>query len=566
MNAAPVSDNSTLLLDEFYRELDKNNMKLRKPDKIISELKEQNIKINSKNKVNFSEKDLYPKFSNYEAISSLIINLIEFENKITDTYCKIKKKISNKRDNKLINPVLITFHKKLKHFINSIQIFKSYQKNHPSIYQEVFIKSLDNRINECERTIHLAENLLNYFGVNFKPHTPLVYKNSQKSKKPSLSRTIPISVKITLYPPLSCKGINAINKIFNNQNRIKREIEKINQTRKNSFYNKLNFKSLNARLHLYMKGEVAIESSKKGIFAITKHLIGSGAFKKIYLAVDLKSHELVAHAVTKLIQKIDFPEPCEIEKLSFNEFKILGYFQNDPEFVKVLHICSWISQKENRKIGIMMEYCNKGSLKTYIHKITSNKQKSPNYWNILLDCFIALVKLEERGIIHRDIKPENILLNKENTGRLRAKIGDFGFALTRAQLKNNHSNRGTMLYTPPECLSTSFNYNSQTATSLKGDIWAMGCVLYEMRFKTEFFDYPLGSSTEEQVEFFDYLISLKQEDIWNKFTSDQDKDGLKQLNVRMLSIDPEDRPSAIECFEIFESVRQLTLTPSTTTH
>lgn len=77
---------------------------------------------------------------------------------------------------------------------------------------------------------------------------------------------------------------------------------------------------------------------------------------------------------------------------------------------------------------------------------------------------------KEGRIIHRDIKPANIFLDADHN----VKLGDFGLA----KRLNNEDNFGmTMLndayYLSPEQLTTG------TFTE-KTDIWAIGCLLYQM--------------------------------------------------------------------------------------
>jgi len=75
------------------------------------------------------------------------------------------------------------------------------------------------------------------------------------------------------------------------------------------------------------------------------------------------------------------------------------------------------------------------------------------------------------GVVHRDIKPANILLSPEG----RPTIMDFGLArLTEAsKLTRQDQTVGTAAYMSPEQLQGG-NVDHRT------DIWALGCVLYEM--------------------------------------------------------------------------------------
>jgi serine/threonine-protein kinase len=100
----------------------------------------------------------------------------------------------------------------------------------------------------------------------------------------------------------------------------------------------------------------------------------------------------------------------------------------------------------------------------------------------------ALDYAHRHGVIHRDIKPENILLHDG-----RALVADFGIALAASSAGSRMTETGMSLGTPhymaPEQAMGERTLDART------DVYALGCVLYEMLTG----DPPFTGSTAQAI-------------------------------------------------------------------
>ncbi|XP_049720774.1 serine/threonine-protein kinase Nek1 isoform X8 [Elephas maximus indicus] len=187
--------------------------------------------------------------------------------------------------------------------------------------------------------------------------------------------------------------------------------------------------------------------------------IGEGSFGK---AILVKSKEDGRQYVIKEIN-ISRMSSKEREE-SRREVAVLANMKH-PNVVQYRE-----SFEENGSLYIVMDYCEGGDLFKRI-----NAQKGILFQeDQILDWFVqiclALKHVHDRKILHRDIKSQNIFLTKDGT----VQLGDFGIArVLNSTVELARTCIGTPYYLSPEICENK-PYNN------KSDIWALGCVLYEM--------------------------------------------------------------------------------------
>jgi len=122
---------------------------------------------------------------------------------------------------------------------------------------------------------------------------------------------------------------------------------------------------------------------------------------------------------------------------------------------------------------IIMQYCEGGDLSSYIKDMATQKMRirEAQIMTYLVQVLQALQYIHQERILHRDLKSSNLFLMERKSV---IKLGDFGISrVLEDSVAVAHSVVGTPYYMSPEvCESKPYTY--------KSDVWALGCVLYEL--------------------------------------------------------------------------------------
>nr|XP_042901632.1 serine/threonine-protein kinase Nek8 isoform X2 [Parasteatoda tepidariorum] len=188
-------------------------------------------------------------------------------------------------------------------------------------------------------------------------------------------------------------------------------------------------------------------------------LVGRGAHGTVYLCNQKPDNK---HVILKEIP-VDQMTVDE-RQTSMNEAKVLAMLDH-PNVVAY-----YDSFLEDKTMIIVMEYVQGGTLFDFLCSREGKLMPEEEILKYFGQMVYTLQHVHGKLILHRDLKSQNILLNeKQNV----IKIGDFGISKVLTSKSKAYTVVGTPCYISPE-LCEGKPYNQ------KSDIWALGCVLYEL--------------------------------------------------------------------------------------
>ncbi|XP_062601424.1 uncharacterized protein LOC134263131 isoform X2 [Saccostrea cucullata] len=244
--------------------------------------------------------------------------------------------------------------------------------------------------------------------------------------------------------------------------------------------------------------------------------VGKGAYGAAVLYRKKDDDSLV------ILKEINMHDLNAAERqLALNEVSILAMLDH-PNIISY-----YDSFEEDGVLMIEIEYADGGTL---AQKLAGMAAKDKNLeekeiLQIFQQIVAAIRHIHEHNILHRDLKTANIFLTKEGV----VKVGDFGISkMLSSANKGANTVLGTPYYISPE-MCEGKPYND------KSDIWALGCILYEMACLQKTFE---GSNLPALVN---KIMKGQFAPVKGNYSEE-----FKSLIMDMLKQDPDERPSANE--------------------
>lgn len=226
-----------------------------------------------------------------------------------------------------------------------------------------------------------------------------------------------------------------------------------------------------------------------------EHVLGLGAYGRVYLARDVKSSTKQYYAIKSLPQQEPYVTDHQ-RALQRTELTLHAQL-NHPNIIRLEHIV-----QQDDFIHVVLEHGPQGDL---FSAITEQNRYFGNH-NLIRRVFLQLIDAVEhchsRHIYHRDLKPENILVFDDG---YTLKLADFGLATSDAVSreygcgstfyfspgkfqKTKHislflvlsSNTNLKFFYSTECQGAQKKANATGYATAPNDIWSLGIILINL--------------------------------------------------------------------------------------
>jgi 3-phosphoinositide dependent protein kinase-1 len=188
-------------------------------------------------------------------------------------------------------------------------------------------------------------------------------------------------------------------------------------------------------------------------------VIGEGSFGQVRLAREKGSEQVVA---IKILDKVQLVKENKTHQV-FREKQLLESLHH-PNIISL-----YATFQDQDHLYFVLEYCPNTDLYEHLKRLGSFNTACAKFY--CAELVSVLEYLNEQGVVHRDIKPENLMLD----ANFHLKLIDFGTAKEIGKEINARSNSfvGTAAYISPELLNDHYSVKAS-------DLWALGCVLYQL--------------------------------------------------------------------------------------
>ncbi|KAM7421494.1 hypothetical protein PAMA_015573 [Pampus argenteus] len=242
------------------------------------------------------------------------------------------------------------------------------------------------------------------------------------------------------------------------------------------------YEGLQTKVSLYTEDELgsltesieAVDQNRPALkvisgYSILDHL-GTGAFGSVFKVRKQSGQNLLA------LKEVNLHNPVfgkDKKSRDSNVEKIISELMIIKEQAQRYNLILITSQQVKLYVlYIVMELIEGVPLAEHFNSLKEKQQHftEDRIWIIFIQMCLALRYLhKEKRIVHRDLTPNNIMLGEKD----KVTITDFGLAKQKQENSKLTSVVGTILYSCPEVVKNE-PYGE------KADIWALGCILYQM--------------------------------------------------------------------------------------